>query len=75
MRNVEVLSYNFESKQSEYRKVTAAAMTNPKSKVLRITDTETGKQLICTKEHQVWTDNRGYVEAGKLLSTDKLRIL
>ena len=70
-----ILSYNTKTKQSEYKKVTAFAMTSPKAKVLRVTDTTSGKQIVCTPDHKVWTENRGYVKAGELKATDTLRIL
>lgn len=74
-KGVEVLSYNITTKQSEFKPVTAAMQTKPSAKVLRITDTETGKQLVCTPDHRVWTENRGYVEAGALKANDRLLIM
>lgn len=75
LRGSEVLSYNIKTGQSEFKKVLAAAQTNSSAKVLRITDTVSGKQIVCTPDHQIWTENRGYVPAGKLTSEDKLLIL
>jgi len=69
-----VKSYNTETGKIEYKKVTASAMTSPKSKVMKITDTETGKHVICTPEHKIWTENRGYVEAKNLKTSDKILI-
>jgi ribonucleotide reductase alpha subunit len=70
-----VLSYNTRTKQSEFKAVTNSALMSKKAKVMRITDTETGKQLMCTPDHQVWTENRGYVMAKDLKADDVLRIL
>jgi len=69
-----VKSYNTKTKKIEYKKVTASAMTNPKTKVMKITDEKTGKYIICTPDHKVWTENRGYVEAKNLKETDILNI-
>ena len=33
-----------------------------------------GKYIICTPEHKVWTENRGYVEAQVLKENDTLQI-
>ena len=70
----EVKSYNIDSKEVEYKKVSAYAMTSPKAKVMKITDENTGKSIICTPEHKVWTENRGYVEAKNLNSEDTLNL-
>jgi len=74
-KNLRVLSYNTETKKSEFKRITNGALMNKKAKVLRLTCSETGKQLVCTPDHQVWTENRGYVLAKDLKPTDTLRIL
>ena len=58
----------------EYKKITKAAMTAKKAKLMRITDSETGKSITCTPDHKVYTSNRGYVKAAELLPDDKLVI-
>jgi len=69
-----VISYNEETKQEESKRVTASMQTGT-MKVMRITDTKTGCSLKCTPNHKIWTENRGYVEAGKLEVTDEVRII
>ena len=46
-----------------------------KAKVMKITDDRSGKSIICTPEHQVWTENRGYVMAKDLITEDILKII
>ena len=70
----EVLSYNTETGNKEYKKITKAAMTAKNAKLMRITDSETGKSITCTPDHKVYTSNRGYVKAAELLPDDKLVI-
>lgn len=74
-KNLKVLSYNHKTKQTEFKKITNSALMNKSAKVLRITCSVTGKQLVCTPDHKVWTENRGYVLAKDLLPTDTLRVL
>jgi ribonucleoside-diphosphate reductase alpha chain len=71
---LKVWSRNNKKGVSEFKTIQAFAQTSPKAKVLRLTDTETGKSLVCTPEHQVYTKNRGYVEAKNLLPDDELVI-
>lgn len=73
-KKVEVLSCNTETKTNEYKLVSDAAMTGKNQKVIKITDSNTGKYIVCTPEHRVWTENRGYVQAKDLLSSDQLKI-
>ena len=71
---IEVLSYNTETNKEEWKPITAFAETSPKSKVMKITDEETGKNIVVTPEHKVFTKNRGYVMAKDLVETDELVI-
>lgn len=71
---IEVLSYNTETNQQEWAPITAFAETSPKAKVMKITDEESGKSIVVTPEHQVFTKNRGYVMAKDLTETDELVI-
>jgi len=73
-KNVEVLSYNTNSQRKEFKKITAFAQTSPKAKVIKITDKKTGKFIICTPDHKIWTKNRGYVEAKDLREDDEILI-
>jgi ribonucleotide reductase alpha subunit len=69
---IEVLSYNTETNQQEWAQITNFAETSPKAKVMKITDEESGKSIVVTPEHQVFTKNRGYVMAKDLTETDEL---
>ena len=69
---IEVLSYNIESNQKEWKPIIAFAETSPKAKVMKITDEESGKSIVVTPEHKVFTKNRGYVMAKDLTETDEL---
>lgn len=69
---IEVLSYNIETNQKEWKSIIAYAETSPKSKVMRITDEETGKSIVVTPDHKVYTLNRGYVVAKELTVYDQL---
>jgi len=71
--NDSVYSMNTETYELELKKVTNSGMTNPNTKVMKITDTN-GQFIICTPEHKIWTENRGYIMAKDLLETDKLNI-
>jgi ribonucleoside-diphosphate reductase alpha chain len=72
---IEVLSYNTETNQQEWKPITDFAETSPKAKVMKITDEESGKSIIVTPEHQIFTKNRGYVMAKNLTETDELVII
>jgi len=72
--DVKVKSLNTETGVVEYKPVTAAAMTAKSAKLIKVTDTATGKFIRCTPDHKVWTKNRGYVEAKLLVETDELDI-
>lgn len=69
---VEVLSHNINTGSSEFKLVTNSALMNKYAEVLKITDEETGKILICTPEHKIFTKNRGYVMAKDLTEVDIL---
>ncbi len=71
---IEVLSYNTQSNHQEWKPITAFAKTSPKAKVMKITDEESGKSIVVTPEHKVFTKNRGYVMAKNLVETDELLI-
>ena len=74
---VEVLSRNVDTGNQEidYHQITAFAQTSPKAKVMRITDEESGKSIVVTPDHKVYTKNRGYVMAKHLKETDILNII
>jgi len=68
-----VKSYNTKTNEVEYKEILNFAMTSPKAKVMKITD-ESGKFIKCTEDHQIWTENRGYVLAKDLVEDDILNI-
>jgi intein/homing endonuclease len=72
--NVQVRSYNTESNEKEWKPISAFAETSPKAKVMKIADEESGKSIVVTPEHKVFTKNRGYVMAKDLIETDELVI-
>ena len=41
---------------------------------MKITD-ESGKFIVCTPEHKIYTKNRGWVEAQHLLEDDTLDLI
>lgn len=70
--NLEVLSKDVETGEESYRLIEAAAKTWDDAEVLEILDEDTGKKIVCTPEHKVWTSNRGYVQAKDLNEDDQL---
>ena len=67
-----VLSRDTKKGIDQFKPITAAAKTGINRRVVRITD-EKGNILVCTPDHKIYTKNRGYVEAAKLLPTDILQ--
>lgn len=65
-------SLDIESGLVEYQMITNGAMMNPESEVIEIEDCETGKKIVCTPDHQIFTKNRGYIKAGELIEDDIL---
>jgi ribonucleotide reductase alpha subunit len=71
---VSVASFDTETGKQEFKPVINAALMNLKSKVLKITDSKSGKSIVCTADHKVYTKNRGYVIASELVADDILEI-
>jgi len=71
---IKVKSRDIENNEDEYSQIFASKLMNDSADVIKITDEETGRFIICTEDHLVFTSNRGYVEAGKLLESDQLVI-
>jgi len=67
-----VKSYDIETRTDRYEKILNFGQTSPAAEVIEIQDLETGKTIICTPEHMVFTRNRGYVEAAELVESDEL---
>lgn len=71
---IEVLSRDIKNSSDEWCVVQNSGMTNANAEVVKLTDTETGCFVICTEDHMIWTENRGYVRAGDLREDDSLKI-
>lgn len=74
-KNIKILSKNTETNVISYQSVLAAAKTDVDRKLLKITDSSTGKFIKVTHNHKVWTKNRGWVEAQHLKADDELDII
>lgn len=61
----EVLGYDHESGQPVWATVEAVSTTR-KPELVR------SGALVCTPDHRVWTENRGYIHAGELAAADDL---
>ena len=75
INSIKVASHSFDNNFFTMQPITAFAQTSPKAKVMRITDEESGKSIVVTPDHKVFTKNRGYVMAKDLTETDELMIL
>jgi len=69
--NIKVKSYDIETKQEVYSEITAFAQTGESVDLIEIED-EQGNIIKCTPEHQIYTQNRGYVQAQDLREDDNL---
>lgn len=67
-----ILSRNIKTDKLEFSKVTSFAKTSSIAKCVKVTDEDTGRSIICTPDHLIYTKNRGYVMAKELLTTDEL---
>jgi len=68
---IEVLSRDLDNNIDEWCLVENSGMTNENAETIKITD-ENGNYIICTEDHQIWTQNRGYVRAVDLEENDIL---
>lgn len=71
-KNIDILSKNINTDNIEFKKILAGELTRFNSEVIKVEDVETGKYIICTPDHKIYTKNRGYVEAEKLNQDDIL---
>ena len=71
-----VLSYNHDTNSVEYTEILGGAMTRPNAEVYELeVESENGTTKIhLTPDHQVWTENRGYVDAVDLTEEDVVLI-
>lgn len=68
-----VLSMDIESGEDQWCLVENSGLTNINAETIKITD-DNGNYIICTEDHQIWTQNRGYVRAGDLQENDVLKL-
>ena len=66
----EVLSYNEERKETEWKKVIRRFEKKPTSLVC--VKTEGGKRIYCTSNHKFFTEKEGWKEAKELNGNDKI---
>lgn len=71
--SLRILSHNFYTDKDEWKEI-VSYQKNPSRRLVKIT-TESGKELVCTEDHRVWTENRGYVIAKELKEEDILKTL
>jgi hypothetical protein len=69
--NVKILSYNHEKKINEYVKIIRYDKNKGK-KLIKINIKNSN--IVCTEDHEIWTENRGYIKAKELLVNDILLI-
>lgn len=69
-----IFSRNIRTGKNEFRVITDWAMTKIKAKVIKITDSTSGKSVTVTPDHLIFTKNRGYIEAGSLKEDDVLLV-
>ncbi len=70
-----IKSKHIENDEIVYSTVSAAGLTGHKKKILKVTDSITGKYIKCTPEHLIFTKNRGWIEAQNLDEDDVLDII
>ena len=64
---------NIDKKENEWKQITEAFLTKKHVEVIKIT--HEGKSIVCTPDHKIFTENRGYVEAKDLKEDDELNFL
>lgn len=67
--NTYILSYNIETKKQEVKKVLNVINQKLDKEWCKLTFDDTS--IICTKDHKIYTKNRGYVEAQYLSYDDE----
>ena len=71
MNGVKVRSYNTATGEFVWSEVSAAAKTATVTELMEIED-EKGNVIRCTPDHQIWTQNKGWVMAKDLAEIDVL---
>ena len=67
-----VLSFNFESNSNEYTEVINSVSKNGNKKWISVV-LENDKTIVLTEDHEVYTTNRGWVQAKDLNETDDIK--
>lgn len=67
-----VKSKNVDTGEVSYQRIVDSALTGYADELIVVQDVLSGHSFKCTPDHQVYTSNRGYVEAQYLKETDKL---
>ena len=73
-KNVMVMSSDLNG-TNEFKTVTWAGLMNANAEVIKVIDTSSGKELILTPDHKVYTENRGWVAAKDLEENDTLHLV
>lgn len=73
LAGAKIRSYNVGVRQCVWSEVTAAAQTAVVTELYRI-ETASGHSVRCTDNHQIYTTNRGFVEARYLMMTDNVLV-
>ena len=69
LSNVKVLSYNIENDELEWKGIKNVIKTRQSATVIKLNFAD-GTNLECTPNHNIYTKNRGYVEAKDLTAND-----
>lgn len=64
------LSYNTSQEKAEWQPIVRRMRKSSDSRLVRVL--YAGGSVCCTEEHKIWTENRGYVRAIQLESSDTL---
>jgi ribonucleoside-diphosphate reductase alpha chain len=72
---IKVKCKNIETDEIEYSQIFASKLMSEEADVIKITDEKTGKIIICTEDHLIYTKNRGYIKASELEENDELDIV
>lgn len=71
---IKILSKNCKSNKISYQAIIKALKTKKNAELIKITDIRTGNNILCTPDHQLYTKNRGYINASELNEEDILDI-
>jgi len=63
-----IISYNHNTQENEFKKVVKVINQKLNKEWCKLIFDKT--EIICTKDHKIWTENRGYIEAQYLKDND-----